>query len=202
MFMEKKVIYYTFMIAVFLSYSCERSVIDCHSLDKENEMWYEIKRRKRVPFTGKCITEFSSGIIESSSFYKNGSLDGETIFYYKNGDVKEILTYSKGRLNGEVVYFYKNKNKELTGNLVNGLKSGTWKYYYENGNTEEVLTYDNDKLNGLFLSYFKDGKIKMEGHYLEGARDDEWFFYDSLNGDVMSRITYLKDSVIEKKVYN
>lgn len=67
--------------------------------------------------------------------YKNGRLDGRSVYYYLNGKVESIEPYQKGILNGVVTRYYESGQIKARVHFVDGLRGGSKgeMFWNENG---------------------------------------------------------------------
>ena len=164
----------------------------------------ELKNKKYVPYE-KCDLEPFNGVVElwdkdkkiSSTSYKDGIRNGESITYYKDGDsfknVKtnkwdikyyyEKTTFKNGKKNGE----YENTKKGKKGNYLNNKKNGYWLDSYKNIYKIIFSSYQNkfDSLRDREVGDLIERNFNVISSYQKNDEDCGVVFYVNgiLNGD-------------------
>jgi antitoxin component YwqK of YwqJK toxin-antitoxin module len=86
------------------------------------------QRGNEEPFTGCVIGESEEGyrshLCIFKKEYKDGVLNGESIFWYKNGKVESVEPYKDGKLDGIVKRYYPDGSKKAKIHFVDGLRGG------------------------------------------------------------------------------
>lgn len=141
------------------------------------------------------VTEFNeSGFITSTSSYtKNGELDGKSIYSYKNNKIDNTVSYgsdgdlilkaiyewdndlllsttiydSKGREGSKTVYEYDGNKKKSTAIYMNGmLRYKNEVIKYEDDLPLESVSYDkNGKETNRTMLEYKNGKLALHSTY-------------------------------------
>jgi antitoxin component YwqK of YwqJK toxin-antitoxin module len=119
----------------------------------------------------------------NSSWYMNGALDTETLYYndrscgISNYEISKKQWYNNGQLRMHLNF------NDFTSD-GNGQKYRTNKWWYENGNleTEVHIAYLKYNSDGLWKSWDKNGKLEYEGSFKEGKNLGLFKKWD-LNGD-------------------
>ena len=95
---------------------------------------------------------YNNGNKAERAIYKNGKLNGESIWYSIDNNITRISNYKDGELHGKTTYYDKFKHKTDEGVYNNGKKSGVWTYYKSgkiykkiNHNDNEVIFSSNQK---------------------------------------------------------
>ena len=96
---------------------------------------------------------------------------------YQEGQPKEVIFHHKGQ--STMIVFYKNMNKQVEGDLKNGLYNGHVTGYDEGtGRKLSESDYIEGIQHGSFISYNANGTPSIIGHYDNGNPVGEWTFYD------------------------
>ena len=101
-------------------------------------------------------------VVKSKKEYKNGKIDGESVFYYKDGQLSYSKMYNSGAPTGKWEYFHSNGQLSQTGKHVGGQKDGLWQYFLDEGQKQAEILYDK----GTEL-------IVVEYDRFGGAKDEE-----------------------------
>ena len=110
---------------------------------------------------------FISGGKSEESYYKNGVLRGEQIFYYESGQIQEVRNFdNNGSFSGAYKSYHETGKLKSEGQYVNGSMNGKWKYFYRTGNIKEIVHFRDNVENGPFIEYYENGKISAEGTYV------------------------------------
>ena len=98
-------------------------------------------------YEGEAKLYFQTGEILGIEEFKNGTLDGKSVYYYKNGNMEEKIFYQKGALkNDRRITYYENGNIRTESFHDNqGLYHGKVKKYYENGKVKVIEIYEHGK---------------------------------------------------------
>ena len=83
--------------------------------------------------------------LNGKMYYSTIPFTGEASEYYDNGNKKEMRTYKEGLLNGQSLFYYPNSflNKKIF--YSNNKKEGKHYSYYKTGEKESVGNYKSDK---------------------------------------------------------
>lgn len=111
--------------------------------------------------TWKYYQKKSNDLLILEHFDDLGKLTEERFVYYENGQVAEKQNYKEGKLNGVSVW-YSEKNVVLKEFIyVNGELHGISKYYNPKGELLVEGYYKRGKKDGIW-KYYEDGKITNE----------------------------------------
>lgn len=183
---EKKEENYTSNEIVKIEKIDPNSIIDVFEKDMKNGIAYKID--EKTPFTG-LFGAVIDGQISYYESYKEGLLDGESVWYSRTGRVLLSEIYSKGKLHGEQKSYYENGNLKSIVKYLNGRVdgiiaydkngkilhesifkngTGTWKFYWSNGKLSEEGNYTSWKKDGVWKKYREDGSLDMISTYDKG----------------------------------
>jgi hypothetical protein len=80
------------------------------------------------PYSGFVIGESREGYRSQACIfkkeYKDGVLNGQSIFWYKNGKVESVEQYKDGKLDGIVKRYYPDGSKKAKIHFVDGFRGG------------------------------------------------------------------------------
>ena len=102
-------------------------------------------------------------------------------FWYENGQKSQKVNYKNGQLNGLSLYWYENGNKDFESTYKNGFLDGAFTAWYKNGNIKLKGFHKNDTLDGLFAMWYKNGDKKLEGNFNKGVEVGSWAYWDESN---------------------
>lgn len=105
------------------------------------------------------------GQLESTSMYKGGLSEGQTVWYHKNGKILAKVTYIKDNRDGLYNNFYSNEVLQIEGNYLKGNKSGIWYEYYNDGTLKKESYYIDGDLRGFVYNYSVSGKLYTKYKY-------------------------------------
>ncbi len=161
----KKILWFIFVVILFSGCS------NVDVVEQKDEVGRLIERytvdKKTKLKDGLHEAFFSSGGKSEESYYKNGVLKGEQIFYYENGQIQEVRNFDKdGSFSGAYKSYHETGKLKSEGQYVNGSMSGKWKFFYRTGNIKEIVHFRDNVENGPFIEYYENGKISAEGTYI------------------------------------
>lgn len=139
-----------------------------HDADKKNiKEIYQVKDTIQNVLSGRYVSYFLSGSIESKGQFVNNETTGVWEFYYETGNLKMRGILRQSSNYGMWEYFFENGTKSMEG-MVNGRdKEGEWKIYYESGELKESGDYVANKRSGLWTSHYEDGIKRGEIEYVD-----------------------------------
>lgn len=106
---------------------------------------------------------WSNGDLKSEVTYKNGLKTGLEIKWFDVPDcVEQEAYYKDGVLDGPSIYYSKKCRKDFYENFKNGIKNGTEVSYYPNGNIKAEGNYKKGNLDGYYRVYDKNGTFAFE----------------------------------------
>lgn len=101
--------------------------------------------------------------LKSEVFYKNNKKQGLEINWFDEPDCVELEAYYKdGLLDGPSIYYTKKCKKDLFQTFKNGLKEGLELEYYSNGRIKAEGKYKKGHLDGYYKVYDKNGVFAFE----------------------------------------
>lgn len=89
-------------------------------------------------------------------------------------------------------YYLKNRQRQNTGQYLNGKETGTFIWYDEEGRQIEERNYDEGYLHGKYIEWHPNGRVKTLGNYAHGRPEGEWISYTH-RGKIKEQQTYLID---------
>jgi len=101
---------------------------------------------------------------------------GEHSEFYENGQKKSEVNYKDGRVDGLSVYWHENGQKKLEGNWKDDKQNGLWVVWYKNGQKQQEENYKDGKWDGLSVYWYENGQKKLEETYKDGEIISEKFF--------------------------
>jgi hypothetical protein len=105
--------------------ACTREVEERNTIEREGIL-YEMGTEH--PFTGivngRGREDYRSQSYDFKKQYKDGLLDGETVFYYSNGKIESKVPYKKGKINGFMMRYWSNGKPKARIHFVDGLRGG------------------------------------------------------------------------------
>lgn len=113
------------------------------SLESRNGLKYEIN--SVTPFTGKYIT------------------------YFKNGQMQTEWNFTNGKENGLATWWHENGLKKLEEKYKFGEKTGLRTEWDENGRKQSEQNYKYGRRNGLMITWDTDGNITSVKTYKNGV---------------------------------
>lgn len=111
---------------------------------------------------------WDNGDLKSEVIYKNNKKQGLEIKWFDVPDCVEQESYYKdGKLEGPSIYYSKKCKKDFFENYKNGTKEGLELSYYPNGNIKAEGNYKKGNLNGYYKVYDKKGVFSFESRSTE-----------------------------------
>jgi len=185
---------------------CDKyKVANCHNLvsfDQDLGTYYYKKNIYQL-YTGKCVTCFKNGQLESQVSIVNGKQD-TIINYYESGCNQSKLFYVMGKLEGEAILYYdstgnKTQIEHFKGGIRNGIKitfennssndtisyinyknnllHGVKKEFYPNNKPHRIAEYSFGLQNGSRKTYSNSGKLELEIFFKNGKKHGAWHYY-------------------------
>lgn len=104
-----------------------------------------------------------NGDLRSEVFYKNNKKQGLEILWFDEPDCVELEAYYKdGVLDGPSIYYSKKCKKEFFETYRNGLKDGLELEYYSNGRVKAEGKFKKGNLDGYYKVFDKNGSFSFE----------------------------------------
>ncbi len=180
-------------------------VVDCNeklTFDENSDLI--LSGNNGSPFSGRCETCFSNGLLERRITFVNGKEDGKDTTYFRSGCRKVIRDHMQGEENGQWFMYYDSVNQlawEI--NYLVGEKHGKSIFFRKNGDTTLWENYSKGLLNGTKRTYYSGTRLKKEMSYVNGNLHGPFKFYspDSVLLDDLNFSNGKKDGVL-KYFYN
>lgn len=118
---------------------------------------------------------------------------GEFVYYHKNGKLKSRCTFLGGTSKVKTVLFDENGKKAAEGLFIDQQKEGVWTYFNEKGMKIKVESYKKGVKHGLWQTYSSQSGILLEEKNYDNGELDGVVREFFTNGDIQSRIAYIKD---------
>jgi antitoxin component YwqK of YwqJK toxin-antitoxin module len=117
-------VFFSVMICLALA-ACTVEVEERGTVEREG-LLYEMGAEH--PFTGivngRGREDYRTRIYDFEKRYKDGMLDGETVFFYPNGKIESKVPYKKGKINGFLMRYWPNGKPKARIHFVDGLRGG------------------------------------------------------------------------------
>ncbi len=143
---------------------------------------------------------WSNGDLKSEVFYKNNKKQGLEINWFDDPDCLELEAYYKdGLLDGPSIYYSKKCKKEVYENYKNGLKEGLELEYYPNGRVKAEGKFRKGNLDGYYKMYDKNGLFSFESRSTDNETNLEPNISDTMNNvvfNVLNRNKHWKNKLI------
>jgi antitoxin component YwqK of YwqJK toxin-antitoxin module len=129
---------------------------------------------------------WGNGDLKSEVSYKNNKKQGLEIVWFDEPDCVELEAYYKdGLLDGPSIYYSKKCKKDFYENFKNGLKDGLELAYYPNGRIKAEGNFKKGNLDGYYRIYDKNGNFSFESR----STDNETNFNPNVT-DTASNVVY------------
>ena len=116
--------FFSLLIGVALI-ACTQEIEERNTVEREGIL-YEIGAQK--PFTcivnGRGREDYRTTSYDFKKRFKDGELDGETVFYYSNGKIESKVPYKKGKINGFMMRYWSNGKPRARIHFVDGMRGG------------------------------------------------------------------------------
>jgi antitoxin component YwqK of YwqJK toxin-antitoxin module len=125
---------------------------------------------------------WANGDLREEVIYKNGKKEGLEIKWFDEPDCVEQESYYKnGLLDGPSVYYSKKCKKDFFENFKLGIKDGLELSYYPSGNVKAEGNYKKGNLDGYYKVYDKKGNFAFESRTTDAEADLQPKLSDTLN---------------------
>ncbi len=156
-----------------------------NDLDFRNELYYQ-KNASRV-FSGKLVTWYSNGQVESCTLVKKGTKKDKMKIFYDSGKLRTIL--------------FENKNHVNYGKIRSWNEDGTlaFKGRFENGRLYQKGT--SEPFSGETICKYFDGTTYESDNFKEGywnGNQTRW----NRNGEIIFECIFMNNQIIDCPVYN
>ena len=92
--------------------------VDASKIVERGGLIYEVN--SETPFTGVVVAKHENGQKRLEVTYKDGKLEGLSLWWHENGQKKSEATYKDGKLEGLVTEWYENGQKETEATYKDG----------------------------------------------------------------------------------
>jgi antitoxin component YwqK of YwqJK toxin-antitoxin module len=115
---------------------------------------------------------WANGDLREEVIYKNGKKEGLEIKWFDEPDCVEQESYYKnGQLDGPSVFYSKKCKKDFFENFKAGIKDGLELSYYPSGNVKAEGNYKKGNLDGYYKVYDKKGNFAFESRTTDAEAD-------------------------------
>lgn len=132
---------------------------------------------KNGKLNGESLYLYPEGNIGANGFYVKGQKQGKFFEFYKDGRIKSETNYTNDTLDGGRVEYYSSSKPSLSVNYKMNKLDGKYTEYYENGNKKMEANYLNDQLDGVWTEWYETGVKKLEKHYHKNSPLGKPLFY-------------------------
>ena len=136
----------------------------------------------------------------SEKKYKNGNLDGWSMYKNEKNDITKRENWTDGILIQSMINtYYDNRELEKQENFYyknEEVEKINIKTFYKNGNLESQFDVVNGKINGVLKAYRQNGKLERESNMKDGIQDGLTKVFDS-NGNVVAEGIYKNGEVLK-----
>ncbi len=130
---------------------------------------------------------WTNGDLKTEVIYKNNKKQGLEIIWFDEPDcVQQESYYKDGMLDGPSIYYSKKCKKDFFENFKDGVKDGLELSYYHNGNIKAEGHFKKGKLNGYYKVYDKKGVFSFESRSTDSETDLQPNIADTANNLVFN----------------
>ena len=130
---------------------------------------------------------WANGDLKTEVIYKNNKKQGLEIIWFDEPDcVQQESYYKDGRLDGPSIYYSKKCKKDFFENFKSGVKEGLELSYYHNGNIKAEGHFKKGKLDGYYKVYDKKGVFSFESRSTDSETDLQPNIADTANNLVFN----------------
>ena len=140
------------------------------------------------------IRWYSNGMVETTTIYVLGNLEGKALTYNEKGRLISEENYLRDTLNGSFAIWYDDGTYKIKGQYDMGLFNGQWTYYDVLGSIIGVGNYV--KGTGMQKAWWPNGKLKREIPYVNNLKEGVERWFDE-NGDLENTVYYRDGTRIE-----
>jgi hypothetical protein len=105
--------------------ACTREIEERNTVERGGLVYQEGAEH---PFTGivkgRGREDYRKKFYDFKKQYKDGVLDGDTVFYFSNGKMESKIPYKNGEINGFMLRYWPNGKPRARIHFVNGLRGG------------------------------------------------------------------------------
>ena len=130
---------------------------------------------------------WTNGDLKTEVIYKNNKKQGLEIMWFDEPDcVQQESYYKDGVLDGPSIYYSKKCKKDFFENFKSGVKEGLELSYYHNGNIKAEGHFKKGKLDGYYKVYDKKGVFSFESRSTDSETDLQPNIADTANNLVFN----------------
>lgn len=175
---------YTIICVLFWAYGAKaQSMIDYKVYEKDTINVLDADSMKQ----GVWKEFWPNGDLKSEVIYKNNKKEGLEIKWFDEPDCVEQESYYKnGLLDGPSIYYSKKCKKDFFETFKNGVKDGLELAYFPNGNIKAEGNYKKGNLNGYYKVYDKKGNFSFESRTTDSEANLQPNVADTANNLMMA----------------
>ena len=125
MLFQKHVTWGIILLSFFLLLGCAQEIREHETVTRRGLLY---KMGENEPFsgivTGRGRETYHTRLMKFRKVYKDGLLDGETLFYYPNGKVESQVPYIQGKINGSMMRYWSNGKPRARIHFDHGMRGG------------------------------------------------------------------------------
>lgn len=103
------------------------------------------------------------GVMMSEMQYREGKLDGPSLYFDGQGHLLRSCYYLEGELHGDCVQYYPHGQLQMECRYLNGKLEGEKRLYHQNGVLQAREVYKNGQLQGESEHYDQQGQREQGG---------------------------------------
>jgi antitoxin component YwqK of YwqJK toxin-antitoxin module len=129
-----------------------------------------------LPFTGKMVEHYASGLVRSSCIVSNGLLSGLARGWHTNGQLEVEENFTNGVSHGLRIKWHENGLKAAETMIVAGKVHGKFRRWNEQGQLVEEMELKDGTPDGLCMSWYASGCLKSKATLKAGAiiSQEQW----------------------------
>ena len=174
---------------------CDKyKVANCHNLvyfDQDLGTYYH-KNNIYQLYTGKCVTCFKNGQLQTQISIVNGKQDSLGLKYYESGCLQSKMFFVGGKPDGEItLYFDSTNNKDQSEFFKTGIRNGKKIKFFNNSTNDTISfeSYKNNLLDGPKKEFYPNNKIHRITEYSAGLQNGSQKTYGN-NGKLELDISF------------
>ena len=174
---------------------CDKyKVANCHNLvyfDQDLGTYY-YKNNIYQLYTGKCVTCFKNGQLETQISIVNGKQDSLGLKYYESGCLQSKMFFVGGKPDGEITFYFDSTNNKAQSEFLKaGIKNGKKITFYNNSSNDTISfeSYKNNLLDGLKKEFYPNNKPHRIAEYSAGLQNGSQKTYGN-NGKLELDISF------------
>lgn len=187
----------TILIEIVLIYSAPNPF---KQYPKVQRLEHEIENGVIIRYSEDSVKLYEATVV-------NDKIVGEEIERYKTGEIKSIQNYKDGVLDGESVYYYKNGNKSESRvyKLGQSLEIKAWfensqmSYFYNHDSLYRYRWWDNGQLQELYYNGYLNSYWEKDGTQTLSGGGGRVTFWHNDNPEQKSSETIYRNSQLVKE---